>query len=90
VQDQRVLRDYAMPQLSSIASSIVSPANEAYNFKLQQSLISLVQKDQFGSHPSQNPSVHLRDFLVKCDTIKLNVVPADAITNKALPILIEG
>ena len=42
-EDQRVLRDYALPQASGITSSIVSPAVDANNFELSPSLISFVE-----------------------------------------------
>jgi len=38
-----------------------------------------VEKDQFSGHPTENPHIHLCDFLAKCDTIKLNEVFADTI-----------
>ena len=44
-QDNRVLRDYAMPQSSGITSSIVNPAVEVNNFELRPALISLVERD---------------------------------------------
>jgi len=78
-QDHRVLRDYALPQASGITSSTVSLAIEANNFELSPALITFVQRDQFGGHPSENPSVYLRRFLAKCDTIKLNGVSTDVI-----------
>jgi len=77
--DIRVLRDYAMPQSSGITSSVVSPMVEVHNFELRPTLISLVERDQFGGHPSENPNMHLRNFLTKCDIVKLNGVPTDAI-----------
>jgi len=64
-----------MPQSLGIASSIVSPKIEAHNFELQSTLISLVEKDQFGGHPSENPNMDLWNFLAKCDTIKLRLFP---------------
>ena len=78
-EDNRVLRDYALPQASGITSSIVSPAIEANNFELNLALISFMERDQFGGYPSDNPDAHLRKFLAKCDTIKFNGVSADAI-----------
>jgi len=78
-QDQRVLRDYTMSQLSGITSSILSPTIEVHDFELRPALISLVEKDQFSGHPSENPNMHLCNFLTECDTIKLNGVPTDAI-----------
>ena len=78
-QDQRLLCDYALPQPSSITSSIVNPTVEANNFGLSPVLITFVERNQFGGHPSDNPNAHLRKFLVKCNTIKINRVSRKAI-----------
>ena len=80
-----MLRDYALPQASGITSSIISPTIEANNFELSPALITFVQRDQFGGHPSENPSVYLRRFLAKCDSIKLNEVSTDAIHLRLFP-----
>ena len=45
--DNRVLRDYALLQVSGITSSIVSPAIEANNFELNPVVIAFVERDQF-------------------------------------------
>jgi len=57
----------------------VNLAIEANNFELQPALISFSDQNQFGRRPTENPHLHLRNFLAKCDTIKLNGVTADAI-----------
>jgi len=44
-----------------------------------------VEREQCGGHPSENPNVHLRKFLAKCDTIKINGVPTDAIRLRLFP-----
>jgi len=80
-----VLRDYALPHASRITSSIVSPAVEANNFKLSPALISFVEREQFAGHPSKNPNAHLRKFLAKCDTIKINGASSDAIRLRLFP-----
>jgi len=77
-EGNRVLRDYALPQASGITSSIVSPAVEANNFKLSPVLISFVEREQFAGHPSENPNVHLRKILAKCDTIMINGASSNA------------
>jgi len=84
-EDNRVLQDYALQQASGITSSIVSPTVEANNFELNPALISFVERDQFGGYPSENPNARLRKFLVKCDTIELNGVSADAIRLRLVP-----
>ena len=84
-EDHRVLRDYALPQASGITFSIVSPAVEDNNFALRPALICFVEREQFAGHPSENPNAHLRKFLAKYDTIKINGVSSDAIRLRLFP-----
>ena len=84
-EDNRVLRDYTLPQASGITSSIVSPAVEANNFEVSPALISFVEREQFAGHPSENPNAHLHKFPAKCDTIKINGSFSDAIRLRIFP-----
>ena len=84
----RVLRDYGLPQAIGLTSSIVNPTIEANNFELRPALVSFVEKDQFSGRPTENPHIHLRNFLAKCDTIMLNRVSADAIRLRLFPFLL--
>ena len=84
-EDNRVLRDYALPQALGITSSIVSPLVEVNNFELSPMLITFVEQDQFCGHPSDNPNTHFRNILVKCGNIKLNTVSTDAIWLQLFP-----
>jgi len=77
--NHRVLRDYVLSQATGLTSSIVNPVVEANNFELWPTLVSFMKKDQFSGRPMENPHIHLRNFLAKCDTIKLNGVSADTI-----------
>ena len=88
-EDNRVLRDYALPQALGVTSSIVSPAVEANNFELRPALISFMEREQFGEHPSENSNAHLHKFLVKCDTITFNGLSINAI-RLALSFLTKG
>jgi len=83
--DNRVLQDYALSQASGITSSIVSPAIEANNFKLNPALITFVERDQFGELISNNPNAYICKFFVKYDTVKLNGVSTDAIQLRLFP-----
>jgi len=87
-RDPRVLRDYVLPQATGIASSIANSTAEANNFELRSALVFFVEKDQFGGHPTGNPHIHLRNFLEKCDTIKLNGICNDAIKLWLFPFLL--
>lgn len=52
---------------------------KANNIELSSGLITFMERDQFGGHPADNPNAHLRKFLAKCDTIKINGVSTEAI-----------
>ena len=47
---------------------------DANNFELKPSLISMVQQQQFGGHPSEDQNGRLSNLLELCDTIKMNGV----------------
>ena len=74
-----------MRQLSIITSSIMNPTVDVNNFELRPALIALLKRDQFAGHPSENPNMHLCNFLVKCDNVKLNGVSTDAIRLRLFP-----
>ena len=73
-EDDMVLHDYAMPRATGANFSIMRPVIEAHNFELKPSLITFVERVQFGEHPLENPNIHLRNFLINCDTINLSGV----------------
>ena len=87
--DPRVLRDYVLSQATGLTSPIMNPAVEANNFELQPALISFVEQNQFGGRPLENPHLHLRNFLAKYDTIKLNGVSADTIRLRHFPFSLK-
>ena len=74
-QDKRVLGDYAQPQASGMTSSIVNPTVEANHIELSPALVTFVELDQLGGHPTDNPNAYLRKFLTRCDTIMINGCP---------------
>ncbi|CAO2822820.1 unnamed protein product [Amaranthus hypochondriacus] len=69
----------------STASCIVKPTIAADNFELRTHLIQLIERNQFGGHPSESPHDHLSDFIEKCDTININNVTEDAIRLRLFP-----
>ena len=75
----RTLKDFAMSNAQGLDSSITRPTVEANNFELKPTLLSIVQQDQFGGSPTENPNLHLSVFLEYCDTLKLNGVSLDGI-----------
>jgi len=67
----------------------VNPAIEANNFELQLTLIFFVEQNQFGGCPIENPDLHLRNILAKCDTIKFNGVSTGAIKLRLFPFSLK-
>ena len=84
-RNPRVLPDYVLPQATGLTSSIVNPAVEVNNFELRPAPVSFMEKDQFSGQPTENPHLHLRNFLAKCDMIKLNGVSVGAIRLRLFP-----
>ncbi|XP_010667902.1 uncharacterized protein LOC104884899 [Beta vulgaris subsp. vulgaris] len=77
--NEKPLRDYAMPNASGAPSSIVRPTISANNFELRPPLIQIIQQDQFSGLDNEDPNEHITTFLFKCDIAKLNGVIDDVI-----------
>ena len=45
----------------------------------------MVQQNQFGGFPSEDPNSHLANFIQICNTIKMNGVTDDAIRLRLFP-----
>ncbi|XP_061372301.1 uncharacterized protein LOC133314798 [Gastrolobium bilobum] len=81
----RTLGDYMTPARVPQTASIVRLTIEANNFELKLALLQLIQKDQFAGGSTENPYSHLHDFLLYCDTLKVNGVSRDAILLRLFP-----
>ncbi|XP_020266504.1 uncharacterized protein LOC109841993 [Asparagus officinalis] len=81
----RSLKEFASPTTHSSQSSILKPNVAANNFELKPSLLSLVQQNQFGGTPTEDPNLHISVFLEYCDTLKMNGVSDDAIKLRLFP-----
>ncbi|XP_061357739.1 uncharacterized protein LOC133302035 [Gastrolobium bilobum] len=66
-------------------ASIVRPQVDANNFELKPALLQLIQKDQFAGGSTEDPYIHLENFLLYCDTLKMNGVSRDAILLRLFP-----
>ena len=90
-EDRKLLRDYAMPQVTGIQSSIHRPVIQANNFEIKSSTIQMIQNSvQFGGLPNDNPNDHLVNFLEICDTFKYNGVTDDAVRLRLFPFTLRG
>ncbi|XP_022861677.1 uncharacterized protein LOC111382049 [Olea europaea var. sylvestris] len=76
---QGAIWDYIRPVVNNNCSGIARPAIAANNFELKPRLIHMVQQNQFGGAPTEDPNAHLGSFLEICDTVKMNGVTEDAI-----------
>ena len=85
-QEQKALRDYAMPSINGATSSIRRPAIQANNFEIKPAIIQMIQQTvQFEGLSQADPNVHIANFLEICDTFKHNRVIDDAIRLRLFP-----
>jgi len=85
-EENRPLRDYAMPSMEGAESSIKRPPIQANNFEIKPAIIQMIQHSvQFGGLSQEDPNVHLANFLEICDTFKHNGVSEDAIRLRLFP-----
>ncbi|XP_020245172.1 uncharacterized protein LOC109823298 [Asparagus officinalis] len=81
----RSLKEFASPTTHSSQSSILKPNVATNNFELKPSLLSMVQQNQFGGTPTEDPNLHISIFLEYCDTLKMNGVSDDVIKLRLFP-----
>ncbi|XP_061340135.1 uncharacterized protein LOC133286698 [Gastrolobium bilobum] len=86
----RTLGDYMTPSRVPQTESIVRPTVDANNFKLKPALLQLIQKDQFAGGSTEDSYSHLDDFLLYCDTLKMNGVSRDAILLRLFPCSLKN
>ena len=80
------LKDYAVPQVDAIQTSIIRPAIATNNFELKPAIIQMVQTSvQFGGLLSDDLSAHLVNFLEIYDTFKFSGLSPDAIRLRCFP-----
>ena len=82
----RTLMDYAQPSLSGTESCIRRPAIESDTFELKPSYVTMIQKSiQFHGLPSEDPNLHIANFLEMCDMFRENGASDDAIKLRLFP-----
>ncbi|KAL8093104.1 hypothetical protein AgCh_035119 [Apium graveolens] len=77
---------FSQPKINDIQSSIVRPAIAANTFEIKPGIIQMVQNSvQFEGSPTEDPNMHIRDFIEICDTFKFNNVSEDAVKLRLFP-----
>ncbi|XP_017249852.1 uncharacterized protein LOC108220559 [Daucus carota subsp. sativus] len=86
VVDTKALKDFSMPKINDIQSSIIRSAIAANTFEIKPGTIQMVQNSvQFGGLPNEDPNMHIRNFIEICDTFKFNGVPDEAVKLRLFP-----
>ena len=82
---RRILGEYATLIVEGCATSIARPSIQANNFELKLALLQLVQQDQLGGGPLDNPNLYIANFFQLCDTFKVNRASSDTIRLRIFP-----
>ncbi|KAJ9535713.1 hypothetical protein OSB04_un001134 [Centaurea solstitialis] len=89
--DRVPMRNLANPTGADIRVGIQAPTLDAtVNFEVKHGTIQLVQQNQFGGSPSEDPHGHLRNFEKVCNTFKMRDVSDDAIRLRLFPFSLRG
>ena len=84
-QGQRTMEDFLKPVIRYGYSAVRQLAIEANSFELKPTLITMVQQNQFTSHPSEDLNEHMGRFLRMANTVKLNGVRPNVIKLQLFP-----
>ena len=80
-----LLEEFALPP-TIVQSGIQRPSIQANNFELKAVTLQMLQNILFHGCPSENPNMHLTNFIEVCDTIKYNGVTDDALRPRLFPL----
>ncbi|KAJ9545447.1 hypothetical protein OSB04_025154 [Centaurea solstitialis] len=69
---------------------VQAPGVGAHNFEIRHGTIQLLQQNQFGGAPTEDPHGHLRTFERICNTFKINGVTDDALKLRLFGFSLKG
>ena len=82
---KRSLKDYSQPNAAELPTASRMATLEAVNFELKHALLNMIERNQFGGTPSEDPSLHISTFLQCCATIKQQGVEQNQIRFMLFP-----
>ena len=80
-----LLEEFAL-SLKIVQSAIRSPPIQANNFEMKTITLQILQNILFHGLPSENPNMHLTNFIEVCDTIKYNGVTEEVLILRLFPL----
>jgi len=87
-EPRKTLGDYCRPH--KIQSSIVlPPVHASFSFDLSSLIPYIREFNQFGGLPSEDPRMHLRDFVEICGTLKCDALCDDGIRLRLYPLSLK-
>ncbi|XP_061336907.1 uncharacterized protein LOC133283987 [Gastrolobium bilobum] len=85
-RDETPIRSHGVPTLNNLHSGIVQPEVAAANFELKPVMFRMLQTiGQYNGMPSEDPHLHLKNFMDVADSFKIQGVTTDAIKLKLFP-----
>ena len=77
--------EFALPP-TVVQSAIRIPLIQEKIFELKIVTLQMLQNIQFHGLPSENPNMHLTNFIEVCDTVKYNGVIEEALRLRLFPL----
>ena len=81
-----LLEEFALPH-TVVQMTIRRSPIQANNFKLKSVTLQMLQNILFHGLPSENPNMHLTNFIEVCDTVKYNGVTEESTQIEIVPAL---
>ena len=82
---ERILCDYWRLVINENDLGIREQPNDANNFELKASSISMVKQKQFGGYSLKDPNGHISNFIELCGIVKMNGVDHNVIKLNLFP-----
>lgn len=85
-QNERALREYALPNMHLVRGSITRPTIIINNFEIKPTMVQMIQNNlRFKGTMTKDPSIQLKWFLQLCDMFKYNGVTDEFIRLRLFP-----